>query len=225
MQNDKIILNVIPVLKSGNILVKEGQVCTGKTASLMFYSALSCGHAYYTNIEGEDPITEADIIDSGRGGALTGYGTGLTVFSILDGGLRWKPIRVLQFLDMVKLSKKPEIGDEIMPVVLRPDKNGTALFNVDTGEENKYSPVKGIELLANLQNACSWVGISCNTYISRLRNVLKDCVIGWPSSFPDARITEATNVDAGALSVFRFYKDSSDLINILNSRVMNILPC
>lgn len=225
MQKDKIILNVIPVLKSGNVLIKAGQVCTAKTASLSFYSVLSCNGAYYTNIEGEEPLTEADIIDSGRTTALTGYGAGITSFDIRSGNIRWKPEKILKLIDMVKLSKKPEIGAEIMPVLMRPSNSGDLLYNVDTGEELPYTEINGTELLANLADTCNWAGISHSKHILKIKNALENCVIGWPSLYSDAVITTVDDIKAGELSLFKFYKDSCDLVNILNTRIVNLLSC
>lgn len=219
-----ITLNLIPMMRSNNRLVKPGQVCRACTAAISFYTAMSYEDMYYTNIEGEQPMSETDIIDSGRTNAVTGYGGGINNMHLRSGSVMWKPMNILKFISMAKLAKKPIINEDPMPVLLKEDPDGELMFDVETGAEATYSAVKGIELLVNTKAECAWAGINWAAYSKRLREALRKYMIGWSAGTSDADVVTLDAIKPGALSLFKIKSDTSRIASVLNSRAINILP-
>lgn len=214
--------NIIPCLRHKDKLVKQGQVCKCKNAALSFYTALSWKNAIYTNIKGEEPLTEMEILTLGRSEAILGYGEGEKVMNMKTGALGWRPMKLLEFFKLIRSTRHPNTGDSPMPALYIKSESGTPRYDIETGEEANFECVKGIELLIDNKSECAWAGKDHKKYIKKLSDVLKNGYVGFIGGVPDPDIVALSAVKHGDLTLFKSAGEGS-MIKILNSRAVNLL--
>jgi hypothetical protein len=120
-------LEVIPVLLDNqNHVCLKGQAFPVEECTLHVYSALSYKNiAWYSDIQGEEPMTEYELYDNGRDDALVGYGLGLHKFNLVTGERTFMPITIKEFLMVRSKSSKVSLNDSLIPKILSIGSDGT----------------------------------------------------------------------------------------------------
>lgn len=223
MSKKQIELNIIPMLHATNgVVVRPGQVCKVYDSSLAFMTGLGCDGKIYTNIKGETPMSEADMVLAGRSNSVVGYGCGMNKMKYLNGNITWTPTLLRDFFEVYKCSESPSALLDPMPVLYK--KGGhIQLFNVFTNKLEYFSKVNKLELLINLHAACAWAGVNKLKYKVRLCNALCRYYIGWSSGMANNNIIHVSDTNVKKYHRFKSGWDPDDKLAILNSRIINLI--
>lgn len=185
LSNDKFYLELIPILldKQNNVCL-PGQAFKTDLCKLFIYSAVSYdGKAWYTDVQGEDPLSEYDVYNDGRLDAIIGYGRGLHYVDFITGTVKYMTITVKEYIRIRSKAKKVDFLVDIMPNVFAKSNDGVQM-HTETGIQN-LKPIN-FGILMDEQKLREW---NSNFSKSKYLQVLKNKYVGIKGSPKDLRIT------------------------------------
>ena len=112
----KYFLEVIPVLlnKKGHVCL-PGQAFDSKDCVLHVYSALSYDNkAWYSDVEGADPISEYDVYNYGMTTDVIGYNQGLHIIDLNTMKKQFVPITVKEFIKVRNRAKQISFNESLL---------------------------------------------------------------------------------------------------------------